>query len=75
MSEHIKGKFNVKGFAAKIEHNLAKGKPGARRLTKMINTDLINLADTALSHFETQASETPNEPYSFFIKSLIRKSL
>lgn len=54
VSEHVKGKFNVKGFAAKIEHNLAKTKPGVKGWTKMINTDLVNFKDTEYLQFETQ---------------------
>lgn len=54
VSEHVKGKFNVKGFAAKIEHNLAKTKPGVKGWTKMINTDLVNYKDKGFLQYETQ---------------------
>ena len=38
----MKGKFNIKGFAARIDHNLGrKNGDGVKFLTKMINTDLI----------------------------------
>lgn len=38
VSEHVRGKFNIKGFAAKIDHNLGRRKAGINGLTRMINT-------------------------------------
>ena len=41
VSSYVKGKFNIKGFAAKIDHNLGKRLTGVNELTKMINISLI----------------------------------
>lgn len=38
----MKGRYNMKGFAAKIDHNLGRQRGGVRGLTKMINTDLLS---------------------------------
>lgn len=43
VSSHVKKKFNIKGFAAKIDHNLGKRRTGIKDLTKMINISLVKL--------------------------------
>lgn len=37
LSEHVKGKYNMKGFAAKIDNNLGMQRCGVKGLTRMIN--------------------------------------